>query len=84
MVLAICLLATAAFAVLHSHAADQGRSIDPTCPVCQLLLGFVLAAAGAIGLGLTIAQVGLAVPVPILVRASVPPNSKTSRAPPAC
>ncbi|NLH50599.1 MAG: hypothetical protein GX444_18645 [Myxococcales bacterium] len=26
----------------HNHYSDLGRRFDPSCPVCQMLLGFVL------------------------------------------
>ncbi len=36
LMMAVCLVA------LHNHFADQGRQYDPNCPLCRILLGFVL------------------------------------------
>ncbi len=36
LMMAVCLVA------VHNHFADQGRQYDPNCPLCRILLGFVL------------------------------------------
>ncbi|HPM78619.1 MAG TPA: hypothetical protein PK961_16130 [bacterium] len=42
ILLILSLMTAACLVVVHNHFADQGRQYDPNCPLCRILLGFVL------------------------------------------
>jgi len=42
LVLIAAVLMAVCLALVHNHYSELGRRFDPSCPICQMLMGFVL------------------------------------------
>lgn len=69
--LMIALLATLGLAAVHNHYSDLGRQFDPNCPICHILIGFILClVTGFVGVILSKSR-------PMLVPVSIPHQAHT-------
>ncbi len=80
--LTFALISSMALATTHSHLADQGRTSDLSCPICNFLMGFTLCIVSIALLIVTLERYGCFLQTNQRLLSSEPVLSLEPRAPP--
>lgn len=82
VILIAAVLLAVGMAFIHNHYSDLGSQFDPTCPLCQILMGFILFLVACLAFTFFLLPRWLSRPVPIVESPLAATSIGFTRAPP--